>query len=124
MPAETDTVICRSEMTHGRDKRSCQVFGAEEFIAAVNQHIPPKGYQTLRHYYGWYSNRARQTQETQDAAARRRTRSVALGRRHGAQRLRVRPAAGHLQDLAPAHPQGVGAGPPRLEEPRQTFPTT
>ncbi|MDW7712319.1 MAG: transposase [Deferrisomatales bacterium] len=27
-------------------------------MAAVTQHIPPKGFQMVR-YYGWYSNRAR-----------------------------------------------------------------
>jgi hypothetical protein len=30
---------------------------AEEFIAAITQHIPEKSFQMVR-YYGWYSNRA------------------------------------------------------------------
>ena len=34
------------------------IFAAEEFIAAITQHIPAKGFQMVR-YYGWYSNRAR-----------------------------------------------------------------
>ena len=29
-----------------------------DFIAAVTQHIPDKGFQLVR-YYGWYSNKAR-----------------------------------------------------------------
>jgi len=33
-------------------------YSAEEFIAAITQHIPNKGFQMVR-YYGWYSNRAR-----------------------------------------------------------------
>ena len=51
------TVIYRSRM-HAKTKRNFEIFSAEEFIAAITQHIPDKGLQMVR-YYGWYSNRAR-----------------------------------------------------------------
>ncbi len=34
------------------------VYSADEFIAAVTQHIPKKSFQTVR-YYGHYSNKSR-----------------------------------------------------------------
>ena len=43
---------------HAKTKRNFEIFSAEEFIAAITQHIPDKGFQMVR-YYGWYSNRAR-----------------------------------------------------------------
>ena len=55
--AENGTVIYRSRM-HAKTKRNFEIFDAEEFIAAITQHIPDKGFQMVR-YYGWYSNRAR-----------------------------------------------------------------
>ena len=55
--AENATVIYRSRM-HAKTKRNFEIFSAEEFIAAITQHIPDKGFQMVR-YYGWYSNRAR-----------------------------------------------------------------
>jgi hypothetical protein len=54
----TGQVIYRSSMKHGPNKRNFEVFSAEEFIAAVTQHIPEKSFQMVR-YYGWYSNRTR-----------------------------------------------------------------
>jgi len=54
---ENGTVIYRSRM-HAKTKRNFEVFSAEDFIAAITQHIPDKGFQMVR-YYGWYSNRAR-----------------------------------------------------------------
>ena len=67
---DTDTVIYRSRM-HAKTKRNpstplgtlslskgFEVFTSGEFIAAITQHIPDKGFQMVR-YYGWYSNRAR-----------------------------------------------------------------
>jgi hypothetical protein len=56
--AESAKVIYRSKMTPGRNKRNFKIFDAEEFIAAITQHIPEKGFQLVR-YYGWYSNRMR-----------------------------------------------------------------
>jgi hypothetical protein len=55
---DTGTVIYRSGMTHGSNKKNFEVFSAEEFIAAITQHIPDKSFQMVR-YYGWYSNRGR-----------------------------------------------------------------
>ncbi len=55
---ETGMVIYRSAMTHGKNKRNFLILTAEEFIAAITQHIPEKSFQMVR-YYGWYSNRAR-----------------------------------------------------------------
>jgi hypothetical protein len=54
---ENGTIIYRSRM-HAKTKRNFEVFSAEDFIAAITQHIPEKGFQMVR-YYGWYSNRAR-----------------------------------------------------------------
>ena len=55
--AQNSTVLYRSRM-HAKTKRNFEIFSAEEFIAAITQHIPDKGFQMVR-YYGWYSNRAR-----------------------------------------------------------------
>lgn len=59
---ETGTVIYHSKMTHGTNKKNFEVFNAEEFIAAITQHIPDKSFQMVR-YYGWYSNRSRGERE-------------------------------------------------------------
>ena len=46
-------------MTHGNDnKKNFELYTAEEFIAAITQHIPEKSFQMVR-YYGWYSNKSR-----------------------------------------------------------------
>ena len=34
------------------------MFHAEDFIAAITEHIPDKYFQNIR-YYGWYSNKSR-----------------------------------------------------------------
>ena len=34
------------------------MYTAEEFIAAITQHIPEESFQMVR-YYGWYSNKSR-----------------------------------------------------------------
>ena len=52
------TVIYRSKMTCGRNRRNFELFSAVDFIAAITQHIPEKNFQLVR-YYGWYSNRMR-----------------------------------------------------------------
>ncbi len=52
------TVIYRSKMTYGRNRRNFELFSAVDFIAAITQHIPEKNFQLVR-YYGWYSNRMR-----------------------------------------------------------------
>lgn len=54
---ETRTVIYRSRRSY-HTKANFQVFTANDFLAAVVDHIPPKGQQTIR-YYGLYSNRSR-----------------------------------------------------------------
>ena len=48
----------KTGMTHGKDKKNFLIVTAEEFIAAITQHIPEKSFQMVRHY-GFYSNRAR-----------------------------------------------------------------
>ena len=53
---EPATVIYRSKMGHGNDSKNFEVYTAEEFIAAITQHIPEKSFQMVR-YYGWYSNK-------------------------------------------------------------------
>jgi len=55
---KTGTVIYRSKMSHGGNKRNFQTFSPMEFIAAVTQHIPERLAQMVR-YVGWYSNRMR-----------------------------------------------------------------
>jgi hypothetical protein len=52
------SVIYRSKMTHGKNKRNFQIFSPLEFIAAITQHIPEPYFQLTR-MYGWYSNRMR-----------------------------------------------------------------
>jgi len=45
---ETGTVIYRSKMTHGNNnKKNFELYTAEEFIAAIAQHIPEKSFQNL-----------------------------------------------------------------------------
>ena len=51
------TVIYRSKRHHNT-KRNFEIFKATDFLAAVIDHIPPKGRQTVR-YYGLYSNKCR-----------------------------------------------------------------
>jgi hypothetical protein len=48
---ETGTVIYRSKMTHGNNnKKNFEVYTAEEFIAAITQHIPEKLFQIACYY--------------------------------------------------------------------------
>ncbi|MDX2446713.1 MAG: transposase, partial [Desulfobacterales bacterium] len=54
----TGTVIYRSKMSHGGNKKNFQTFSALEFMAAITQHIPDRLAQMVR-YLGWYSNRMR-----------------------------------------------------------------
>jgi len=46
----TGTVIYHSKMTHGNDKKNFKIYSAEEFIAAITQHIPEKSFQMIRYY--------------------------------------------------------------------------
>jgi len=55
---DTGKVLYRSAMTHGSNKKNFEVFSAQEFIAAITQHIPDKHFHMVR-YYGWYSSRSR-----------------------------------------------------------------
>ncbi|MCP3890802.1 MAG: hypothetical protein GY702_18310 [Desulfobulbaceae bacterium] len=59
------SVIYRSKMTHGKNKRNFQVFSPLEFIASITQHIPEPSFQLVR-YYGWYSNRMRGDRRKQE----------------------------------------------------------
>jgi hypothetical protein len=43
---ETGTVVYRSQMSHGKNKKNFQIYTAEEFIVAITQHIPEKSFQT------------------------------------------------------------------------------
>jgi len=45
---DTGKVLYRSAMTHGSNKKNFEVFSAEEFIAAITQHIPDKSFQMAR----------------------------------------------------------------------------
>lgn len=69
---ESGMVIYHSKMTHGKNRKNFALFRAEEFIAAITQHIPDKSFQLVR-YHGWYSNRMRgernkKTQATESLA--------------------------------------------------------
>lgn len=55
---DTAKVLYQSTMSHGSNKKNFEIFTAEEFIAAITQHIPDKSFQMVR-YYGWYSSRSR-----------------------------------------------------------------
>jgi len=55
---DTGMVIYHSGMTHGKNRKNFSISSAEEFIAAITQHIPEKSFQLVR-YVGWYSNRMR-----------------------------------------------------------------
>jgi len=55
---DSGMVTYHSKMSHGKNKKNFVVINAEEFIAAITQHIPEKNFQLVR-YYGWYSNRMR-----------------------------------------------------------------
>jgi len=55
---ETGTVIYHSKMTCGKNKKNFVVYRAEDFIAAICQHIPKKFFQMVR-YVGYYSNKSR-----------------------------------------------------------------
>jgi len=55
--AQTKTVLYRSSRSW-RTKRNFELFSGPDFVAALYEHVPPKGFQTLR-YYGIYSNKAR-----------------------------------------------------------------
>ncbi|MCP3955925.1 MAG: transposase, partial [Desulfobacterales bacterium] len=59
------SVIYRSKMTYGKNKRNFQVFSPLEFIASITQHIPEPSFQLVR-YYGWYSNRMRGDRRKQE----------------------------------------------------------
>jgi hypothetical protein len=63
---ETSSVIYRSKMSHGKNKKNFKVFSPIEFIAVITQHIPERSFQLLR-YYGWYSNRMRGDRNKQEA---------------------------------------------------------
>jgi|SRR3989304_3898531 len=61
---ETCTVIYRSKMTSGKNKKTFQIYTAEEFIAAITQRIPEESFQVVR-YYDWYSNKSGGLREKQ-----------------------------------------------------------
>ena len=52
---ESGTVIYRSKMTHGKNKKNFNAYTAEKFIAAITQHIPEKSFQTCLPAGRWYA---------------------------------------------------------------------
>jgi len=42
------SVIYRSKMTHGKNKKNFQVFSPVEFVAAITQHISDSPFQLVR----------------------------------------------------------------------------
>ena len=55
--AHSSRVIYHSRL-NPTTRRNFEVFTATDFLAAITQHIPEKGAQTVK-YYGYYSNKAR-----------------------------------------------------------------
>jgi hypothetical protein len=55
--AHSSRVIYHSRL-NPTTRRNFEVFTAADFLAAISQHIPEKGAQTVK-YYGYYSNKAR-----------------------------------------------------------------
>jgi len=55
--ADSSRVIYHSRLNPAT-RRNFEVFPATDFLAAISQHIPEKGAQTVK-YYGYYSNKAR-----------------------------------------------------------------
>ena len=74
--AGDSSVIYRSKMTHGKNKRNFHVFSPLEFIASITQHIPEPSFQLVR-YYGWYSNRMRGDRKKQEEREKGRADSEA-----------------------------------------------
>ena len=62
--ADTATVIYKSKYNL-KIKGNFKLFKVYDFIDALSQHIPRKGYQMVR-YYGWYSNKKRGLHKKQD----------------------------------------------------------
>jgi len=50
--------VKRAKNETGSTKQNFKIYTAEEFIAAITQHIPKKSFQMVR-YFGWYSNKSR-----------------------------------------------------------------
>ena len=60
---KTSKVIYRTgKIQKGENRKNFVVYDAEEFIAAITQHIPKKNFQMTRSY-GWYSNKSRGLRE-------------------------------------------------------------
>ena len=56
---KTGSVIYHTgKLQKGKNKKNFTVYTAEEFIAAITQHIPKKAFQMIR-YYAHYSNKSR-----------------------------------------------------------------
>ena len=56
---ETGKVIYRTgKIQKGENRKNFVIYDAEEFIAAITQHIPKKNFQMTRNY-GFYSNKSR-----------------------------------------------------------------
>ena len=54
----TGKVIYHTKLQKGKNRKNFSVYTAEEFIAAITQHIPKKSFPMTR-YYGHYSNKSR-----------------------------------------------------------------
>ena len=64
---DTKQVLYQSKYNK-KTKRNFEVYKAHDFIAAITQHIPDKGFQMVR-YYGWYSNKSRGLRKKHSALA-------------------------------------------------------
>ncbi len=71
------SVIYRSKMWHGKNKRNFQVFTPLEYIASITQHIPEQSFQLVR-YYGWYSNRMRGDRKKQEERSKGKSEDIVV----------------------------------------------
>ena len=89
------SVLYRSRMNK-KQGGNFAALSPTDFIAAVTQHIPDKGFQLVR-YYGWYSNKARGCPAKTGAG-------TGPGRRGTARTG----SSAHLRPVAPAHCEDMG----------------
>ena len=67
---KTGKVIYRTgKIQKGKNRKNFTVFDAEEFIAAITQHIPKKNFQMTRNY-GFYSNKSRGLRAKEELASK------------------------------------------------------
>jgi hypothetical protein len=75
LTAAWEAFLATYEKKHHTTKRNFEIFKAPDFIAAIIDHLPPKGKQTVR-YYGLHSNKTRGQQPLIPAPPKQSARSM------------------------------------------------